>query len=217
MAYGEIGLDLGFFRIHFIENNGMAFGTELGGETGKLALSLFRVLAIILIGWYLTTLVRSKAHKGLVFSIALIFSGAFGNILDSVFYGLMFDQSCDKDAMNMYCAGMDVAQTVSIGEGYAGVFYGRVVDMFQFNIFWPEWLPYLGGSNVFPPIFNLADGAISLGVIIIILKSKSFFPQEHKMDWNIKNWFKKKKRVPTEEADTENKEVETQNTINHEN
>jgi len=209
LAHGEIGADLGFFRLHFIENNGMAFGTELGGNNGKLALSLFRVVAIFIIGWYLFKLIRTKAHLGLILSTALIFTGAFGNIIDSLIYGLIFDQSCNREIVDMYCAGLEVANIVPFGDGYAGVFFGRVVDMFQFNVLWPSWMPYVGDSQIFSAIFNLADAAITLGVFILIFKNKTFFPQEkNDSESPIKKWFKKKA--------TSQKDIQSPNTNHHE-
>lgn len=200
LAYKESMMDLGFFRLYFIENNGMAFGTEFGGDWGKLLLSLFRVFAIFIIGYYLYKFIKSGAHKGLIASIALIFAGAFGNIIDSIVYGKIFDRSCPCNSNsgpeciweNTYCAGDGVAEIVSPSSGYADVFYGRVVDMLQFTVSWPEWMPFVGGSEVFPFIFNIADAAITIGVLIVLIWSKTFFGGEEIKDWNPLNWFKTK-------------------------
>ena len=203
MALEETTMDIGFFRLLFIENNGMAFGTEFGGENGKLALTLFRLVAISLIGYYLYTLVKKKAHMGLIFSVGLIFAGAFGNIIDSVFYGLFFDSTCPcsrEDALCFlqydYCSGLQISEITEFGSGYASVFHGQVVDMFQFTVEWPDWMPYVEGK-IFPPIFNLADASISIGLAIIIIRSRRFFPDTDKSG---KNWFGFRKRGKQKEA-----------------
>lgn len=186
MILGERDVfDLGFFEIYFIENNGMAFGTELGGTTGKLLLSLFRLVAIGGIGWYLYSLIKNQKHKGLVFSIALVFAGAFGNIIDSIFYGMVFSES-----PQVPMTFMPPAEFMPEGGGYAGVFYGKVVDMLHFTVVWPDWMPGVGGNEVFPPVFNVADSAISIGVIIILIRQRKFFPSSS-TDWNI---FKSKRK-----------------------
>lgn len=156
------------FYIHFTENYGMAFGLELEGSYGKLLLSLFRILAVGGIGWYLYSLVKQKAHSGLVFSISLIMAGAIGNILDSAFYGLMFSESTP----------MDAAAFLPAEGGYAGFLHGAVVDMFYFNshfdhVFWSKE-PFTFSF----PIFNISDSAITIGVVIILLFQKRFFKHE---------------------------------------
>ncbi len=143
-----------WFHIHFIENPGMAFGTEIGGSGsswGKLALSVFRILAIVGIAWYLRKLIKQKAKPLLLVSIGLIFAGAFGNIIDSMFYGLFYNESHE----------LQIATFMPKEGGYAGFLYGNVVDMLSFSFF--------------PPIFNIADSSISIGVGILILRQKSFF------------------------------------------
>ena len=142
-----------WFIIHFTENNGMAFGLELGGDYGKLALSLFRVIAVFGIGYIFHYIIKHKYHFGLIVCVSLILAGALGNIIDSVFYGKVF--------------------------GYADWLHGRVVDMFYFPIiegYFPEWLPFWGGEHFifFRPVFNIADAAISIGVITIILFQNKF-------------------------------------------
>jgi len=146
-----------WFIIHFTENNGMAFGLEFGGEFGKLALSLFRIFAVAGIGYGLHYLIQKKYHRGLILNVALIFSGALGNIIDSVFYGKIY--------------------------GYAELFHGRVVDMFYFPIMeghFPTWFPVWAGEEFvfFRPVFNIADAAISVGVIIILIFQKTYFKEE---------------------------------------
>ena len=153
-----------WFIIHFTENNGMAFGMEFGGEFGKLALSLFRIAAVGGIGYGLHYLVKHKYHRGLILNVALIFSGALGNIIDSVFYGKIY--------------------------GYETWFHGRVVDMLYFPIaegHFPSWIPIWGGDEFvfFRPVFNLADAAISVGVILILIFQKNYFKEDVKDDVSI--------------------------------
>ena len=156
------------FYIHFTENYGMAFGLELEGSYGKLLLSLFRILAVGGIGWYLYTLVKQQAHTGLVLSISLIMAGAIGNILDSAFYGMLFSESTPLDASTF----------LPVEGGYAGFLHGAVVDMFYFNshfdhVFWSKD-PFTFSF----PIFNISDSAITIGVAIILLLQKIFFKKE---------------------------------------
>jgi signal peptidase II len=157
--------------IHFVVNNGMGFGFSLGGDWGKLALSVFRIIAVGFLAYYIRFLLKSKVSFGLLASFALIFSGALGNILDSAFYGLMFSAS-------NYHGG--VAEFMPEGGGYAGFLYGKVVDMFYFPMFsgnFPEWMPIWGGESFlfFRPVFNVADAAITVGVLNIILFQRNFF------------------------------------------
>ena len=163
----EIGQEIIFFGksgLHFTENPGMAFGMEFGGEFGKLALSLFRIAAVAGIGYGLHYLIKHKYHRGLILNVALIFSGALGNIIDSVFYGKIY--------------------------GYESWFHGRVVDMFYFPIaegHFPRWLPIWGGEEFvfFRPVFNLADAAISVGVILILIFQKNYFKEDVKDEVSI--------------------------------
>ena len=160
-----------WFYIHFIENRGMAFGMEFGGDLGKLALSLFRIVAVFVIGYFLFGLPKN-AHKGLKISGALIFAGAIGNILDSIFYGVIFNESFNQ-----------LATFFPEGGGYASFLHGRVVDMFWFPLMegnFPEWLPIWGGEHFlfFRPVFNVADASISVGISLIFIFNKSFFKKE---------------------------------------
>lgn len=143
--------------LHYTENNGMAFGMELGGEFGKLLLTLFRIVAVCGIGYGLVYLIQHKYHRGLILNVALIFAGAMGNIIDSTFYGVIYQQE--------------------------PLFHGRVVDMFYFPLLsgnFPPWVPFWGGEDFvfFRPVFNVADSAISIGVIMILLFQKHYFKHE---------------------------------------
>jgi signal peptidase II len=162
----EIDIFGEWFRLHFTENRGMAFGIEIGGEGshwGKIFLSLFRVVAICFITWYLIKLVKRKAQTGLIVAISLILAGAAGNIIDSAFYGLIFSDSYFAPAAFMPSGG-----------GYAGFLQGDVVDMLYFPLFTAD-LPWIGPFTFFSPIFNIADTAISVGVFILLIKQKSYF------------------------------------------
>ena len=163
--------DRGF--IHFTENNGMAFGLELGGEAGKLVLSIFRIIAIAAIGYGIHYMVKNKYHKGLVLCVSLIFAGALGNMIDSAFYGMFFSES----------TWYDKAQLFPAEGGYSSFLHGKVVDMFYFPLIsghYPNWIPIWGGEDFifFRPVFNLADTAISVGVIIILIFQKRYFKED---------------------------------------
>lgn len=151
-----------WFSLLFVENRGMAFGWELpflGKDSAKIVLSVFRVVAVGIIAFYLWGLIKRGVSNGLVVSISLIFSGALGNILDSAFYGLMFTKS--TNSMHL------LSEWVPFGQGYARFLTGHVVDMLRFDLFTVD-LPFYGTFNFFAPIFNLADFAISVGVGIIL-------------------------------------------------
>lgn len=159
-----------WFLIHFTENNGMAFGMELAGPMGKLLLSLFRLVAIAGLGYGLFWINKKKYHQGFILCVSLVFAGALGNLLDSLFYGRIFSDSFGRIATFFPQEG-----------GYAPVFYGRVVDMLYFPLFegnFPDWLPIFGGDDFlfFRPVFNIADASISTGMISFLIFQKKFFP-----------------------------------------
>ena len=162
-----------WFRIHFVENNGMAMGFEFGGKGGKLFLTLFRLVAVAGIIYWLSNTKKKNLPTIVVISIALIFAGAIGNIIDSVFYGVVFNTPTNS------------AATLFSDQPYGELFYGKVVDMFYFPI-WegnlPEWIPFVGGDffRFFNYIFNPADSYISIGVALLFIFSKKAFPKEEK-------------------------------------
>ncbi len=164
-----------WFIIHFTENNGMAFGMEFGGEAGKLALTLFRILAVLAIGYGIVYLVKHKYHKWFILNVAMIFAGAMGNIIDSTFYGLIFSES------NYF----QKARLFPPEGGYSSLFHGKVVDMLYFPIIqghYPSWFPFWAGEDFifFRPVFNIADASISIGVICILLFQNKYFKEENK-------------------------------------
>lgn len=157
------------FQIYFVENEGMAWGKTLGGYWGKTALTLFRLAAVIFGVYYLRSIVQKKYHKGFIICAGLIFAGALGNLIDSMFYGLIFEESSIDHVAKMFPA-----------HGYAGFLHGRVVDMLYFPLIrshYPHWVPFWGGDEFefFSPVFNIADASISIGVIAILLFQKRFF------------------------------------------
>ena len=165
-----------WFRLHFVENAGMAWGLKFGGGLGKILLTLFRLLAVILGTFYLRDIIRKKYHTGFIICASLIYAGAFGNLIDSMFYGLIFNSS------NPFT----VATLFPPGGGYASFFHGQVVDMLYFPIIhtiYPSWFPIASWRGqefeFFSPVFNLADASISVGVIALLIWQKKFFPKKH--------------------------------------
>ncbi len=159
-----------WFQIRFIENNGAAYGMELGGDYGKLALSLFRIVAVCALAWYVGKINHSRAPKGVVIGFVMILAGAVGNIIDSAVYGMIFSESTFSQ----------VATLVPWGEGYQTFLHGAVVDMLYFpiiNTVLPEWVPFWGGEPYifFSPIFNIADSYISVGFIYMLIFHRKFF------------------------------------------
>lgn len=169
-VYGD-GFDLlGFSwaKIQFVENEGMAFGWLLGGKMGKLLLTSFRMLAVPAGVYYIYYLIKRNYHPGLIFAVGLIVAGALGNLIDSIFYGVIFSHSYGQ-----------IATLFPPDGGYGELLHGRVVDMFYFPLVqttWPRWIPIIGGSELsfFQYIFNVADSAISIGVFCILIFNKKF-------------------------------------------
>lgn len=160
-----------WFQLYFIENEGMAYGWKLGGEWGKMALTLFRLAAVIYGVFYIKKIVEKKYHKGFIICVALIFAGALGNLIDSMFYGMIFENS-SMDTLNV--------ARIFPAHGYAGFLHGNVVDMLYFPIIHtqlPDWIPFFGGKDFdfFSPIFNLADTSISTGIIAVFVFQRRFF------------------------------------------
>lgn len=168
--YQSIPVFGNWFIIHFIENPGAAFGMQLGGDGGKLILSLIRIAAIVLIAWYLNKLVKKGAPKGVLIGFALILAGAIGNMIDSAFYGMIFSESTPYAAATLFPAG----------GGYSSFLHGKVVDMLYFPIInstWPEWMPWVGGRDFtfFSPVFNLADSYITVAVFYLLIFKNKYF------------------------------------------
>lgn len=178
MDYGdEFGImGLPWARIHFVENEGMAFGMQFGGKWGKILLSFFRLIAAGFLIYILYRLIKAKEKYGVIISIALIFAGAFGNIIDSAVYGLIFSESY---------YGSELATFLPEGGGYAPFLMGHVVDMLYFPLIettLPEWIPIKGGEPFlfFRPVFNIADSAITIGVLNLLLFNREFLNNEKK-------------------------------------
>ncbi len=170
----ELNVFGNWFILHFVENKGMAFGFEFSGKFGKVILTLFRLIAATAIYWYLLKLIKKGIPNGLVISIALIFAGAIGNVIDSAFYGLIFSDSFGR-----------IAEVFPAGGGYASFLHGSVVDMLFFPLIdttFPTWLPFVGGEEFmfFRPVFNIADSAITVGITIILIFYRKFFAEEDK-------------------------------------
>ncbi|RXK83245.1 lipoprotein signal peptidase [Filimonas effusa] len=164
-----------WFRLHFVENEGMAWGWKFGGGIGKILLTLFRLVAVVIGTFYLRKFIAQKYHKGFIICAGLIYAGALGNLIDSMFYGLIFENS-DPFMQN-------VAKIFPAGGGYTSFLHGKVVDMLYFplitNAHYPQWFPFWAGEEFefFRPVFNLADASISAGVIAILIWQQKFFPQ----------------------------------------
>lgn len=172
LLYEDIHVFGNWFLIKFIENNGMAFGINIPGNYGKLILSLFRIAAVVGIGYYLWHLIKIKSHSGLIISVSMVMAGAIGNIIDSLFYGMIFSESTPYS----------LAVLFPEGGGYSSFLHGKVVDMFYFPIIkgnYPGWFPVLGGQyfEFFRPVFNIADSSITIGVFTILIFQKRFFAE----------------------------------------
>ena len=165
-------------RLHFIENEGFAFGMSMGGATGKVVLTLVRLVASAVIAWLLVRMVKGGTRSSLVVSLALIFAGAVGNLVDSCFYGLIFNESY-----------YSVATLFPADGGYAPLLQGKVVDMFYFPLFefdWPTWVPLVGGNHFefFNAIFNVADSAITIGIVWLMIDQFFIAPKYKKSEVN---------------------------------
>ena len=173
-----------WFALHYIENQGMAFGTTFGSEMWhKLALSLFRVVAIFALAYYIFTEAKKGAKLEFLVAVGFVFAGATGNLLDSMFYDFFFPfNPCEGfnqlqgSGVKMNCT--DYGFTYPVEVRHKGFLFGNVVDMFQFNVNWPKWVPYVGGNQIFPAIWNVADACITLGIFTIILRQKVYFPKK---------------------------------------
>ena len=173
-----------WFALHYIENQGMAFGTTFGSEMWhKLALSLFRVVAIFALAYYIFTEAKKGAKMEFLVAVGFVFAGATGNLLDSMFYDFFFPfNPCEGfnqlqgSGVKMNCT--DYGFTYPVEVRHKGFLFGNVVDMFQFNVNWPKWVPYVGGNQIFPAIWNVADACITLGIFTIILRQKVYFPKK---------------------------------------
>lgn len=156
------------FQLFFVENEGMAWGWKFGGNMGKMALTLFRLVAVVFGVYYIRLLLKKNYHPGYILCAGLIFAGALGNLIDSMFYGLIFEESTYDHVARIFPA-----------HGYAGFLHGRVVDMLYFPLIkthYPSWFPFVGGDDFefFSPVFNIADASISIGVIALFLFQKKF-------------------------------------------
>jgi len=177
-------LGLNWAQLYFIENEGMAWGWKWGGDWGKMALTLFRLAAVIFGTWYLVRIVRHHYSRGFIICAALIYAGALGNLIDSMFYGMIFDKGMIFDAVSQqYIYYPGVAHLTTNG-GYQSFLHGNVVDMLYFPMVhsvFPSWLPFVGGKEFefFSPIFNIADASISIGVITLLLFQKRLVRRTH--------------------------------------
>ena len=177
-----------WFSAHYIENQGMAFGTTFGAAIWhKLALSIFRVIAIIFIAYYLIKEARKGAKLSFLIALGFIWAGATGNLLDSMFYDFFFNfNPCDRfnqlEGSKVMADCKDFGRSFPVEVRHRGFLLGNVVDMFQFDVLWPKWVPYLGGRQVFPAIFNVADASITVGVATLIIGQRSFFPKNKSLN-----------------------------------
>lgn len=186
---GHVTNMLGFewAQLYFIENKGMAWGWEWGGTWGKMLLTLFRLAAVIFGTWYIGRIIRQGYSRGFIICASLIYAGALGNLIDSMFYGMIFDKGMLTDPLSngtINYAG--VAHLTGEG-GYAGFLHGNVVDMLYFPMIeshFPKWMPFIGGNEFlfFSPIFNIADASISVGVITLLLFQKRLVHRKHEED-----------------------------------
>ena len=168
MTIGQDGFDIWFFKAHFVENNGMAFGQEFNFAYGKLILGVLRIIAITAIFIGIRKLISNKAPTGLLIAVGCVFAGAIGNVIDGAFYGMIFSES----------TYFEVAQFMPPEGGYSSFMHGQVVDMLQFDVSLPKWSPFWAGKQIFPFIFNIADAAISIGIFSILVWHRDYFRKE---------------------------------------
>ena len=177
-----------WFAAHYIENQGMAFGTTFGASIWhKLALSIFRVVAIGFIAYYLIKEARKGAKLSFLIALGFIWAGATGNLIDSMFYDFFFHfNPCERfnqlEGSKVMADCKDFGRSFPVEVRHRGFLLGNVVDMFQFDVLWPKWVPYLGGGQVFPAIFNVADASITVGVATLIIGQRSFFPKNKSLN-----------------------------------
>ncbi|AFK04421.1 Lipoprotein signal peptidase [Emticicia oligotrophica DSM 17448] len=197
--YGEIDIIPNVFKLHYVENKGMAFGMELGGEYGKLILTTFRLGAMVGICWYLVYLTKRNAHAGLLWSIAAVLGGAIGNVIDSTFYGVWLDNAP---------AGVSTPW-----------FHGQVIDMFYaygLDGQYPDWIPFLGGDYNTTPIFNFADACIFCGVVSILVFQQKFFEHDHSAKSYASTTNQPIEEVKEESAEAIRENLEAEETLNEE-
>ncbi|HAO47425.1 MAG TPA: lipoprotein signal peptidase [Ferruginibacter sp.] len=176
------------FQLYFVENPGMAYGWKFGGNWGKMALTVFRMAAVVFGTWYLGKIIKEKYHRGFIACAALVYAGALGNLIDSSFYGMIFDKGMTVDPLLKDYVGYSGLAVFS-SKGYAGFLHGNVVDMLYFPVIkgtFPSWVPVWGGEDFefFRPIFNIADASITSGVISILVFQKRFFKHRDKTEPN---------------------------------
>ena len=170
-----------WFVLEFIENQGMAFGTTFGSKVWhKLALSIFRILAISALVYYWIKQAKKGVRLEFLIAIGLVFAGATGNLIDSMFYDFVFPYDPCMAFNHLEGSGIvtDCGFFGEIETRHTGFLFGNVVDMFKFQATWPEWMPWLGGGEVFPAIWNLADASISIGVVTIFIRQRAYFPKK---------------------------------------
>ena len=177
-----------WFHLYFVENPGMAYGLKFGGDMGKLFLTIFRMGAVVFGTWYLGRIIKAKYSKSFIICAGLIYAGAIGNLIDSCFYGMIFNKGMVYDPTLHEYIGYNGVAAMS-GKGYASFLHGNVVDMLYFPLIkghFPTWFPFWGGQDFefFRPIFNIADASITAGVITILLFQKSFLKNKKQHDVN---------------------------------
>lgn len=194
-----------WFILQYIENQGMAFGTSFGSQMWhKLALSIFRIIAISALVYYFFKQVKKGVRLEFLVAIGLVFAGATGNLIDSMLYDYIFPYDPCMPYNLLPGSGNFVECFYGLDETkHTGFLMGNVVDMFKFEAFWPEWMPLVGGSEVFPAIWNVADASISIGVVMVFIRQKKYFPKDKKVAKTTEN----KVEETTEENTTSSEEI----------